>query len=478
MIRLPLSAKILIWFFLNMAVLALGIIFLFNAQFRFDLNWVFASSARQRVDAVRDLIVYELNNTDPDDWDRVVTRFSNAYGLRFSLFEHDGTHLIGRISEVPPEVQARMTESAVPAPKTAANVKTAQQFPAPRVFLRTTHPTRYWLLLQVRLENPQAGGPMKVILVAEADSFSVGGLIMDPVPWLWLGVGAVIFSVLFWLPLLRGISRSISQITDSTREIAEGHFDVRVSSTRRDELGLLSEAINQMAARLNGLVKGQKRFLGDIAHELCSPLARLQMVLGIMEQRGGAGQQEHIKSAADKADQIASLVNELMTFSKASFGPSTVNLCPVDVQEAVESAILREAFGAVKIQRQIQPGLAVMSDHDLLIRALANLIRNAIVHGGETGIITVQARQEGTRVAISVADSGPGVPEADLTKIFDAFYRVDTSRARETGGTGLGLTIVKTCIDSCKGSVLARNRAPSGLEVIVRLPMAPPAPGP
>ena len=150
MIRLPLSAKILIWFFLNMAVLALGIIFLFNAQFRFDLNWVFASSARQRVDAVRDLIVYELNNTDPDDWDRVVTRFSNAYGLRFSLFEHDGTHLIGRISEVPPEVQARMTESAVPAPKTAANVKTAQQFPAPRVFLRTTHPTRYWLLLQVR----------------------------------------------------------------------------------------------------------------------------------------------------------------------------------------------------------------------------------------------------------------------------------------------------------------------------------------
>ena len=197
-----------------------------------------------------------------------------------------------------------------------------------------------------------------------------------------------------------------------------------------------------------------------------------------MEQRGGAGQQEHIKSAADKADQIASLVNELMTFSKASFGPSTVNLCPVDVQEAVESAILREAFGAVKIQRQIQPGLAVMSDHDLLIRALANLIRNAIVHGGETGIITVQARQEGTRVAISVADSGPGVPEADLTKIFDAFYRVDTSRARETGGTGLGLTIVKTCIDSCKGSVLARNRAPSGLEVIVRLPMAPPAPGP
>lgn len=452
-IRLPLSAKILIWFFLNLTILAAVFVLLFNAQFRFDLDWVFASSAGQRVEAVRALIVGELNTRAPDEWGSVLERFSEAYGVRFSLFEPNGQHLIGSFTELPPQVRERLRSGG-----------------PPKSFLRTDHPAHYWLLLRTKLDNPQAGGPMRLMLVGEASSLSMGGLVLDPLPWLALAAGAIVFSVLFWFPLLRGITRCIRQMTLTTRQIAEGRFEVRVSARRGDELGSLSESINQMAARLNGLVEGQKRFLGDIAHELCSPLARLQMVLGIMEQRAGAEQIEQAKSASAKAGQIAELVNELLAFSRASFGAKAVHRVPVAVKQAVEEAVRKE--GAEGIGVEMDEAIAVLADENLLVRALGNLLRNAIRHGGNSAPITVTAAQEAGRVSIRVADSGTGVPEEELAKLFDAFYRVDSSRTRETGGVGLGLTIVKTCVESCNGTVIARNRQPHGLEVILELPEA------
>lgn len=310
---------------------------------------------------------------------------------------------------------------------------------------------------------------MHVVLVAEADSLSVGGLILDPAPWLTLAVGAVIFSVLFWLPLLRGITRSIKQMKDTTRQIAEGRFDVRISTQRKDELGSLAEAINQMAGRLNGFVKDQKRFLGDIAHELCSPLARLQMVLGILEQRAGESQKEYANSAIEKTGQIAALVNELLAFSKASYDASLVSLHSVNLQEMVEAAVRQETAEGHEIKVDIPASLTVLADGELLMRAIANLLRNAIRHAGNAGPITVSAFQQGGTVTLGIADSGPGIPASELPKIFDAFYRLDASRTRETGGVGLGLTIVKTCVESCRGSVTARNREPHGLEVLIKL---------
>src|SRR5579862_105291 len=293
--RVPLYAKILLWFFLNLALLATVFILLFNARFRFNLDWVLASNTSQRVDAMRDLIIGELNAAPPDEWDRVIDRFSGAYHVRLSFYDADGNPLLGAIGDLPPEVRHRLAPSLLRQPV--------------RAFLHTSNPTQYWLLLSARIDNPEAGEPLRTVLVVESSTHSVGGLILDFTVWLRLALGAVIFSVLFWLPLLRGITRSIGQMTEATRNIAKGRFDARVSTRRRDELGLLAEAINQMAARLDGFVKDQKRFLGDVAHELCAPLARLQMALGILEQRAGQEQETYAKAAGEKAAQIASLVN-------------------------------------------------------------------------------------------------------------------------------------------------------------------------
>ena len=202
---------------------------------------------------------------------------------------------------------------------------------------------------------------------------------------------------------------------------------------------------------------------------LCSPLVRLQMILGIMEQRKGEGCEEYLKSANEKAGLLATLVNELLLFSKASLGDSAKQLSQVDLNDAVADAIHREEASSAQIETEIPSALAVQADPELLVRALSNLIRNSIRYAGEAGPIRVSASQEDERVIISVSDQGPGVPEAELGKIFDAFYRLDSARTRETGGTGLGLTIVKTCIESCGGSVQARNRQPHGLEVLLSL---------
>jgi two-component system sensor histidine kinase CpxA len=279
----------------------------------------------------------------------------------------------------------------------------------------------------------------------------------------------VLLSVLFWLPLIRGITRSIKQLTEATGRIAEGHFDVRVDEHRRDELGRLGAEINSMAARLDGFVTGQKRFLGDVAHELCSPLARMQMALGILEQNAKDAPQDYTKDVREEVQEMSNLVNELLSFSKASLHNKSLQLLRVPLAELARRVAAREGGGGERVQVRIADELAALAEPDLLARALANLVRNALRYAGDGGPILITAEAADPGVAISVSDSGPGVPEEALQQIFDPFYRLEASRSRETGGVGLGLAIVKTCVEACQGSVTAANRQPSGLQVTLRL---------
>ena len=483
-VRLPLYGKILGWFFLNLVIVASVFVVLFNAQFRFDLDWFFASGARERIEAVRDLILGELAITSPDDWSAVIRRYSEAHHVRFSIFDDEAKPFVGEVTKLPDDVFQRIISRpvfnrtrrvgdenvATPPPEIRAEAqRRGWRGPPLRALMRTTNPTQYWLLASGRLENPMLGDPVRVVLVAKSDTISAGGLVFDPKPWLWLALGLFVFSLLFWLPLVRGITRTIGRMKNATRQIADGRFDVRVNIRRHDELGTLAESIDQMAARLDGLVNGQKRFLGDIAHELCSPLARLQMALGILEQRAAASDMNYVRAASEKAEQIAVLVGELLSFSKASFGASAIQLREVKVADVAKEALRREKTEGAEIIVDVPDDLLVTAEPDLIIRALANLLRNAIRHAASSGPIELRAVRDGSEVVISVADRGPGVPADELPKIFDAFYRVDSSRTRDTGGTGLGLAIVKTCADSCSGTVTARNREPHGLEMQIRL---------
>ncbi len=529
MTRFPLLAKILLWFFLNLVLLASAFYVLFRAQFRIGLDWVLNSGAGERIEALSDIIFAEMEAGPPATWPEVLQRFGRPYQLQLYVFRGDGSQLAGESIRLPLEVQSRLVQRDRPMlrrqgfgqagleplppapsegpdsepqppdgpgprrPRMGRGFRGGRPFdepaperrpgflpplagqprgPQPKSMVRTTDPTRYWLLVRGMLNDGSRPLPMPVTLVARSDSLSGGGLFFDFKPWLFTALGAVIFSVLFWLPLVRGITRSVAQMTHATRQIAEGRFEVRVDERRRDELGALGQSINRMAARLAGLMTGQKRFLGDIAHELCSPLAKLRVALGILEQRADPQQQNYVTAANEKAEHMANLVNELLSFTRASLGSASLQLQPVSVREAAEQAVHREAHDGQKIQLDIPDGVCVLAETELLVRALANLLRNSIRYAGHAGPITVAAQARNGEVELTVADNGPGVPEEELARLFDPFYRVDVSRDRATGGVGLGLSIVKTCIESCRGTVTCRNRKPSGLEVMIRLPAA------
>jgi two-component system sensor histidine kinase CpxA len=285
-------------------------------------------------------------------------------------------------------------------------------------------------------------------------------------------LGAVLLSALLWVPFVRGLTRSIGELTGATERIAEGQFDIQVRARRRDELGRLGHAVNRLAGRLGGFVTGQKRFLADVAHELCSPLARLQVALGILEERADERQRNCVEDLRAEAQEMSRLANELLSLSKAGLKPADIKIIPVNVLEVVRRVTARESGETAKFVIDVPSGLKALAEPDLLARALGNVLRNAIRYAADAGPITLTARAENELVRISAADCGPGVPLESLPKLFDPFYRVDSSRTRQTGGAGLGLTIVRSCMEACGGQVTAHNRPGGGLEVSLYLPKA------
>ena len=267
---------------------------------------------------------------------------------------------------------------------------------------------------------------------------------------------------------MHGITHSVGQLTAATEKIAEGRFDTRVDCRRRDELGRLGESVNRMATRLDSHMTGQKRFLGDVAHELCSPLARLQMATGILADQAPPNLQETVTDVREEVQQMSTLVNELLAFTKAGMQPRDVVLSAVELAPLAREALAQEDAG-VRVSLAIAPDLRVLVDASLLTRALSNLVRNAIRYAGDAGPISVTATRDGDRVILTVDDEGPGVPEADLDRLGEPFFRPELSRSRESGGVGLGLAIVRNSTAACRGEVRFANRTPRGFRAELRL---------
>jgi two-component system sensor histidine kinase CpxA len=480
--RFPLFAKILLWFFLNIALL-LAVIYAFaRAQYRIGLDSLLLGPAGSRVEILANLVGQELGETERDEWESVLARFSAGYKVNLGLFNLDGGKIAGNITNLPPAVVERLRgqvgarrppprdDGPPPGPPDEFRPRPQRgPMPAPKFMMRTSDPTRYWVGVRI----PKPGGPPPrlppTVLMLESDSLSAGGLFVDFTPWLLLSAVAIGFSVLLWFPVARSMTRALSKLTETTEQIAEGQFEAHAAVRRSDELGRLALAVNRLGDRLKGYVAGQKRFLGDIAHELCSPLARAEMALSILEQRVGAAHQESIEDVREEVRRMSDLVNELLSFSKAGLKAKEIRLAPVSLRPLAEKIIARESRGAELIVLEISPEIQALAEAELLGRALANLLRNALRYAGTAGPITISARADGTQVAICVVDRGPGVPEEALPKLGSPFYRPDAARTREEGGAGLGLAIVKTCAEACRGAVSFRNLRPSGFEATIRL---------
>lgn len=525
-VRISLYASLLLWSLINLAILGGILTVLLNLRFQPGPHSILTGDAGNRLRGIAFLISRDLQELPQEKWERTLNRFSEAYKVDFALYSPESRRVAGRIYNLPEgiaqEIRTRSEvlhsrpahipqESLPPAgggseplgpqngarsseipPGTAPPARWTEEGPmppidrlpgsnpppnvgpfpgpAPIIFMaRSDSPEYYWAGLFIPVpRSEKVPGGMLVFLI-RSSSPSGNGLFPEPFPWGTLSLVILTLSALLWFPLVRYVTRPLSHMTKATERIACGHFDIRLDERRSDEIGRLGRSINDMAARLDRHVRGQRRFLSDVAHELSSPLARIEIGLGLLENADPPPDPKRLQDVREDARHLSELVSELLSYSRAEANPARVRLVPVGVESAIQRAVDRECQSGVDIQSSVEPGLQALADPELLTRAIANLVRNAVRYAGNAGPILVDGRKEGQDVTITVRDQGPGVPEESLGRLFEPFYRPELARGSESGGAGLGLAIVHTCVTACRGTATCRNRKPQGFEVILRL---------
>ncbi len=478
-VKLPLFSKIMVWFFLNLLLLAAIFLLIFGLNVQFERSAPIFGEAANRLEAVSRLIESATDELSRDERDAILKKYSDAYKVDFFLFDFEGKQLGGQPVTLPAAVYDDITHFSGFGPR-PSNIPSNQPRRGPgglappglpqTMSFTTADPTNYWKIIRTLTFISGKNEPIRSRLIARSDSPNGNGLFFDPWPWVFLAAAVVGISIIFWLPFVRSITKSVKQMTEAAEKIAAEDFTVRVDDRRKDELGGLGASINNLAKRLSGFVSGQKRFLGDISHELNSPLARMQFALSILEERVRAENQPHVVDVREEVELMSKLVGELLSYSKSGLHGAAVKLESVNLRSLVERVVDRETTaGKHDVEIAVNENLAAKAQPELLFRAIANVVRNSLDHAADKGKVGISAKKNGRHVILTVSDDGPGVPEEMLEKIFDPLFRVQDDRSRDTGGTGLGLAIVKTCVEACGGHVFARNRAPSGLEIVIKL---------
>lgn len=290
--------------------------------------------------------------------------------------------------------------------------------------------------------------------------------------------GALISALVSFF-LARSLTAPLEALRTATRRIASGDLDARVAETtpqRRDEFGQLGADFNQMAARLQTMQQASRRLLRDVSHELRSPLARLSVALEIARKKGSETIKPELDRIALEGDRLESLVNDVLGLLRESSENSpkqdeTFDLSAL-LTELVEVVNYEVTAGNPGVQWQPAEAVPFHGDRELIWRTMENLLRNALRHtDAQRGVVLgLKAEDANRQILISVRDFGTGVPEAEVEKIFEPFYRVQESRDRHSGGHGIGLAIAAAAVGRHGGVIKAENVAGGGLCVKVCLP--------
>lgn len=324
--------------------------------------------------------------------------------------------------------------------------------------------SRFDLLAPIYVDQPDADGK-HILLFAPSPSNLVKNLQL----YYLLLFAAIV--VLCWMLGIQFVS-PLNRLTETVRRFGAGDLAVRVESKRRDELGELSRAFDQMANRIETLLTAERRLLQDISHELRSPLARLSFATELA--RTSPDRESAIARINKEIDRLTELIEGLIQVTRAEGDATARNLESVPIAEMVKQLVEDGAMEAnARGCRLILRGsddLVLFGDRELLRRALENILRNAIRHAPEHSNVEITISDSLAGASISVRDYGPGVPAESLTAIFKPFFRVDNSRDTATGGMGLGLSIAERAIRVHRGNLWAENAEP-GLRVCVDLPL-------
>ena len=339
------------------------------------------------------------------------------------------------------------------------------------------------------IPNPdlEFGTPISV------DGKTVGVLVMEHMPFpgnpreeefiqrinnllIFSGLGAGLIALLLGILLSRTISRPIRELTQATHAVSEGDLSQQLPVRSKDEIGELTRAFNRMSTELVRSVNARKQMTADIAHELRTPLS---LILGHAEAvHDGVlpPSRENFEIIREEAARLEHLVDDLRTLSLADAGELSLAPQVISPEKLLQEVAALYQFQTrskdLNLNLEVSPSLPDIDvDPGRMTQVLRNLLDNAVRHTPAGGSVTLAARATVEGVELRVSDTGPGLPSADLTRIFDRFYRTDESRRRDEGGSGLGLAIARSIVVAHAGQIHAESEPGKGLTVVITLPV-------
>ena len=271
--------------------------------------------------------------------------------------------------------------------------------------------------------------------------------------------------------LSTGIVFPLRTVSNAVDRFGKGDLSARLDCKRNDEIGKLARSFNNMADRIETLLTAERRLLQDVSHELRSPLVRLGFAVELMKH--APDQESAALRVRYEMNRLSFLVGELLEVTSAEGDPASRKTRRVPIGPLVESIVLDSEIEAearsVQVEAHIDSLAAVEGDPELLRRSIENVLRNALRFAPESSKVLLDVVNRADRIMITIRDSGPGVPDDLLVRIFDPLFRVDESRDHGTGGMGLGLSIARRAVLLHRGEIVAENALP-GLRVTIDLP--------
>ena len=293
-----------------------------------------------------------------------------------------------------------------------------------------------------------------------------------------LSAGIAAAVVLLSFILSRMLTRKISALLTGIRKVREGAYEHRTHIPGRDEIAQIGEEFNSLTDRLQTTETLRRRFVSDASHELKTPLAAIRLLTDSILQTDNMDMEtvrDFVTDIGSEAERLSRITEDLLRLTRLDSNqvdpPEVVEVDPVLEQVMRMMSLLAQEKGT-ELTCQTGGDCRVLATKGEVHQVIYNLTDNAVKYSGSHGSVRVELRRDGNDVVLTVADNGPGIPEEDLPRVFERFYRVDKARSRAAGGTGLGLSIVQDTVTKRGGTVSAANRPEGGAVFTVRWPAA------
>ncbi len=284
--------------------------------------------------------------------------------------------------------------------------------------------------------------------------------------------------LLFGFYLYISFNKNARTLIEGMEKIKTGDYNADVQTKGSDEFAVLASELNDLSFALSKTEEQRRRFVSDASHELRTPLASIKLLSDSILQTPDIDEEsikEFLLDINDEIERLTRISGKLLQITRYDDESSNTDLVPLNLSYIAKNvcrmlAPLASASDS-KIRHELADNCIVLANYDLIYQVFYNIIENAIKYGGKGNEVRVYLYGHDGNATFIVDDDGEGIPEEDLRRIFDRFYRVDKARARTTGGTGLGLSIVAAAVQSCNGTVTAQNRANGGARFTVKFPL-------